>query len=101
MPRARGTTCSGCPGSVDEPDKNEPRRRPENVGIETDSVTRSALFANNRLIHDAETRAYADRRTAEGLSRKEILRCLKRHLARRLYPLLLADLTDAAALDLT
>jgi hypothetical protein len=33
--------------------------------------------ANNRLIHDPETRAYATRRTAEGLSRREILRCLK------------------------
>ena len=58
-------------------------------------------IANNRLIHDPETRAYAARRTAEGLSRREILRCLKRHLARRLYRLIVADLTAAAALDLT
>jgi transposase len=53
------------------------------------------------MIHHPETRAYAARRASEGLTRKEILRCLKRHLARRLYPLLIADLTDAATLDLT
>jgi transposase len=58
-------------------------------------------IANNRLIHDPESRAYAARRTAEGLSRREILRCLKRHLARRLYRLIVADLTAAATLDLT
>ena len=49
-------------------------------------------IANNRLIHHPESRAYAAKRTAEGLSRREILRCLKRHLARRLYRLIVADL---------
>ena len=32
------------------------------------------------------TRAYVDRRTAEGLSKKEIIRCLKRYVAREIYP---------------
>jgi len=32
------------------------------------------------------TRAYVDRRTKEGLSQKEIIRCLKRYLAREVYP---------------
>ena len=36
-----------------------------------------------------------------GLSRKEILRCVMRALARRLYPLLIAGITAAATLDLT
>ena len=34
------------------------------------------------------SRAYVERRTTEGLSKKEILRCLKRYIARELYPLL-------------
>ena len=34
---------------------------------------------------DPETRAYVERRTAEGRSTKEIRRCLKRYLARRIY----------------
>jgi transposase len=34
------------------------------------------------------TIAYVERRTAEGLSKKEIIRCLKRYLAREIYGLL-------------
>jgi hypothetical protein len=37
---------------------------------------------------------YVEHRTHEGRGRKEIVRCLMRHLARRLYPLLLADLGE-------
>ena len=32
------------------------------------------------------TRAYVERRTTEGLSKKEIMRCLKRYVAREVYP---------------
>lgn len=46
------------------------------------------MAAISRLRVDPHTRAYAARRTAEGLSKKEILRCLKRYLARELYKLL-------------
>lgn len=46
------------------------------------------MAAISRLRVDPRTRAYAARRTAEGLSKKEILRCLKRYLARELYKLL-------------
>ena len=42
----------------------------------------------SRLQHDAETRAYAARRRAEGRTDREIRRCLKRFTARRLYRLL-------------
>jgi len=41
-----------------------------------------------RLAHDAETRAYAQRRTEEGKTPREIKRCLKRHVARRIFRLL-------------
>jgi hypothetical protein len=34
----------------------------------------------------APTRAYAGRRSTEGLSKKEIMRCLKRYVAREVYP---------------
>jgi len=54
-------------------------------------------IATNRMIHHPETRAYVQRRTTEGKSTKEIRRCLMRNLARRLYPLLIADLNDAQA----
>jgi transposase len=41
-----------------------------------------------RMRHDPRTRAYVARRTAQGLSKKEIIRCLKRHVAREIYHVL-------------
>jgi transposase len=38
-----------------------------------------------RLRSHPATRAYADRRSKEGLSKKEIIRCLKRYVAREVY----------------
>jgi transposase len=42
-----------------------------------------------RLRWDPRTRAYAERRTAQGLSKKETIRCLKRYIAREIYTALL------------
>ena len=39
-----------------------------------------------RMSSHPATRAYVDRRTEEGLSKKEIIRCLKRYAAREVYP---------------
>jgi transposase len=52
------------------------------------------LIAVCRLRYCARTRAYANRRTAEGLTKPEIIRCLKRYIARELYHTLSADLAD-------
>ena len=41
-----------------------------------------------RLSWDERTRAYAARRTSEGLSKREIIRCLKRYVAREVYEVL-------------
>jgi len=38
-----------------------------------------------RMSYHAPTRAYVQRRTAQGLSKKEIIRCLKRYAAREVY----------------
>ena len=35
---------------------------------------------------DPRTRAYAERRMAEGKSKAEIIRCLKRYVTREVYP---------------
>src|SRR5690242_10621390 len=42
-----------------------------------------------RLRWDPRTRAYVERRTAQGMSKKEIIRCLKRYIAREVYTALL------------
>ena len=41
-----------------------------------------------RMATDPRTREYVTRRTGQGLSKKEIIRCLKRHVAREIYRLL-------------
>ena len=38
-----------------------------------------------RMSHDAATRKYVKRRLEEGLSKREIMRCLKRYVARQTY----------------
>ena len=38
-----------------------------------------------RMRSDPATRAYVERRTKEGLSKREIIRCLKRYVAREVY----------------
>jgi transposase len=42
-----------------------------------------------RLRWDPRTRVYVERRTAEGMSKKEIIRCLKRYITREVYTALL------------
>jgi transposase len=46
-----------------------------------------------RMVSDPRTRRYIERRTKEGRSKREIIRCLKRYVARELYPLLAAQST--------
>jgi hypothetical protein len=50
-----------------------------------------------RMRHDDRTRAYVTRRTAQGLGKKEIMRCLKRYVVREVHTALLADFADLAS----
>jgi transposase len=52
------------------------------------------MIVCTRLATCPRTRAYADRRTREGLTKKEIIRCLKRYVAREIYKALINDLTN-------
>ena len=56
------------------------------------------LLVLGRMSWDPRTRDYVARRTAEGLSKPEIIRCLKRYLAREVYRLLRAP-TDVRTPD--
>lgn len=51
-------------------------------------------IANSRMRYDVATRAYIERRTGEGKSRREIRRCLKRYLARSLFRLMEAEMVS-------
>jgi transposase len=46
---------------------------------------------------DPRTRAYMQRRTSQGLSKREIIRCLKRYLARTVYKVIYAAIPAATA----
>ena len=50
-----------------------------------------------RMRHHAPTRAYVERRTEEGKSKAEIIRCLKRYVAREVYRLLQDTATSQRA----
>lgn len=45
-----------------------------------------------RMRSDPRTQSYVNRRTAEGLTTKEIQRCLKRYIVRELFPVIMSDL---------
>ena len=47
------------------------------------------VVALNRMRRDPRTRAYVAKRTAEGKSKREIMRCLKRYVAREIYRILI------------
>ncbi len=52
-----------------------------------DRAANSALYIITivRMRHDERTRAYVERRTAQGRTKREIIRCLKRYIAREVY----------------
>jgi transposase len=50
------------------------------------------MIAVVRLRYCDRTRTYALRRIEEGKNKKEIIRCLKRYIAKEVYRALLADL---------
>jgi transposase len=64
------------------------RRHRLNRGGDRQANRALHMVAINRMGHNADTRAYVQRRTAEGLSKKEIIRCIKRYIARDIYKIL-------------
>ena len=55
-----------------------------------DRQANSALWhiVITRMVYDPRTTEYIDRRTKEGLTKKEAVRCLKRYVAREVFSLL-------------
>ncbi|WP_084263536.1 transposase [Actinomadura formosensis] len=50
----------------------------------------------SRMRWDQRTRDYVNRRTAEGKTRREAIRCLKRYVAREIYQLITGSPSDTA-----
>ena len=96
-----GTTPDGCaprpPGRTYAPPPRSPASSAKTIRHRLNrGGDRQANHALWRIVftrmgsHPA-TRAYVERRTAEGKSKKEIIRCLKRYVAREVYPHLCAS----------
>jgi transposase len=62
-----------------------------NPGGNRDANRALHVVALNRLRRDPRTQAYLARRTAEGKSKREAMRCLKRYIAREAYRAILLD----------
>lgn len=70
------------------------RRHRLNRGGDRHANAALHIVALHRAQRHEETRAYIDRRTQQGLTPREIKRCLKRSLARRFHRIILHDLTQ-------
>lgn len=90
-----------CGASPVEASSGKTTRHRLNRGGDRQANSALWLIATNRMVHHPPTRDYVARRTAEGKTNPEIRRCLMRHIARGLHPLLVADLTDAKQVLLT
>jgi transposase len=55
------------------------------------------VIANTRIRDDPATQAYVARRTTEGMTPREIRRCLKRYIARQLYRTLTTTMAPISA----
>jgi transposase len=68
-----------------------------------DRRANSALYTIvlTRLGRDQRTRDYAQRRTTEGKSKKDIIRCLKRYVAREVFPIITQALSPATTTTTT
>jgi transposase len=62
-----------------------------NPGGNRDANRALHVVALNRLRRDPRTQEYLARRTSEGKSKKEAMRCLKRYIAREAYRAILLD----------
>ena len=88
-----------CGTSPVEASSGKTQRRRLNRGGDRQANAALYRIVLTRLRWDPHTRAYLDRRISDGKSRREAIRCLKRYVARELYPLLrsTATPTDPAA----
>ncbi len=67
-----------------------------NPGGDRDANSTLHMIAVVRLRYCDRTRSYTARRLEEGLSKREVIRCLKRYIAREIYRSLREDLTALA-----
>src|SRR6266516_1858796 len=94
--RAEASFAALCGSSPVDASSGKQRRHRRNRG--GDRQANSALWriVFTRMACDPRTQAYVARRTAEGKTRKKIMRCLKRYVAREIYKALVTQARNPA-----
>jgi transposase len=88
--RSEASFASLCGVSPVEASSGKVVRHRLNRGGNRDANRALHLICVVRMRIDERTRCYVARRTAEGKSRREVMRCLKRYVAREVHHILLA-----------
>ncbi len=100
--RLRGEPAFACLTGVAPRDASSGNSDYQRLSRAGDRQANAALYrvVLTRLAGQDTTRAYiADRLSPNGGNKKHLIRCLKRYVAREIYPRLMADLADLAALQ--
>ena len=79
--------CGACPIPASS---GKTQRHRLNRGGNRQANSALHIVALSRMRIDPRTKKYVERRLAEGLSKREIMRCLKRYIAREIYHVLIA-----------
>ena len=90
--RGESTFAALCGASPIPASSGKTTRHRLNYGGDRQANRALHLIAVCRLRYCQRTRAYVQRRIAEGKTKREIMRCLKRYIAREVYNSLCADL---------
>jgi transposase len=90
--RSEGAFAAICGASPIPASSGKRGRLRLNPGADRQANRALHMIAVRRLRYCPRTRAYAERRSAEGKTKKEIMRCLKRYIAREIYNNLRDDL---------
>jgi transposase len=91
--RSEASFAALCGASPLPASSGKTQRHRLNRGGDRQGNTALWRIAFTRMNCDPRTRAYVARRTSEGLSKREILRCLKRYIAREVFQVLPRPLT--------
>jgi transposase len=91
--RSFAALCGSSP--VDASSGRQLRHRP-NRGGDRHANCALYLIVLNRLSWDERSKGYVARRTAEGKTKKEVIRCLERYVAREVYRAIMRDFTGVA-----
>ena len=88
--RSEASFASLCGVSPVEASSGKVVRHRLNRGGNRDANRALYMICLARMRRDPRTREYVARRTAEGKSKREIIRCLKRYVARETYRVLVS-----------